>query len=163
MKPHIFTTSAIAYLSLTSTCAIAQGVLPTDADLKSSYCMGVLEQRIAGLSEKNDGIAPQLREVLDGYRVQSQNDLDRLRSYVLPRLPHLEALGLVIAKDRGNTDYAAAQRAVRACVNSCLPNAKGLTEQDSAVKYSSCSKSCEGAEPAIERTKSCDKITWLPF
>lgn len=155
-------TIAAACLGLAALSGGAQEALPTDADLKSAYCMGVLEQRIVKLSE-SDGLDPQLRAAMAVHKATAQNDLHRLRSYVLPRAPRLDSVGLVTARDRGTTDFLAAQRVVQSCMKTCLAEIQGRTPQERIAGLVSCSKPCEAAEPAIERTKTCDKITWLPF
>lgn len=140
--------------------AYSQNILPSDTDLKTAYCMGVLESQIAAVEAvvKDN---PQSRELAKEWLREPNANLHRLRSYLVPRTSQLDLTGLVAAKNRGVIDYTASQKQTMMCLEKC-PLEKSATPQ-ALEKWNQCVQGCGTDDPAAAREQSCKNINWLPF
>jgi hypothetical protein len=147
------------------------GGLPSDADLKSAYCIKVLQLEIAVFNEVLQGADEFVNEyrnspnshhkalVASIAKVQQdrRNDisaLNRLQLYLVPRMGHLDADGLLIASRRGEVDFELRTGANRQCGTKCLD----MTNPEA------CLSSClDQHTELIKRVVSCRTPTWLPF
>lgn len=153
------TWSTAAFSLLLSCPALAQNP-PTDVDLKTAYCIGVLEHRIATMEDfakRNKEIEKYSEEMLR----QPRSDLHRLRNYLLPRAPKLDLDGVVAAKNRGAIDRQASVRQTEFCLDRCPLAAKAGSP--AVDKWNQCLASCGSQEPAVAREDSCKNVNWLPF
>ncbi|MBB6561988.1 hypothetical protein HNP48_004690 [Acidovorax soli] len=160
MKIHLQGVAVALSLAVGSS-VMAQSDLPTDADLKSSYCMGVLESKIAGMDEVYK-TNPSLKQHEDFILQGPRNDLHRLRSYMAPRAKKLDIDALVAAKNRGVIDFRTARQHGQACLAQC-PMEQVTNEKGSYDKWNKCFSACTALEPAYAREDSCKNINWLPF
>jgi hypothetical protein len=86
---------------------------PTDQDLQASYCLSVLQAMQANLQEIQRSAAPDsdVARVTANAATSLNDNIDRLRSYVLPKaLASADAtISFAAAGDRGRRDFSAAQ------------------------------------------------------
>jgi hypothetical protein len=114
-----------ALLSLLTCTAAAQPSLPTDADLRTAYCIAVLQDGIARddriiseppplppppaedplrLNDTYTRLAKLERSIAEKRRAQEADTLKRLQQFLLPRTPRLDATALQGAADKAATD-----------------------------------------------------------
>jgi len=140
---------------------------PTDAELKSAYCIHVLATKLSwtkneipdrkALAEENKGtqlgrLALEYVESLENSLLKTQADLSRLRSYLVPRIPGIDILALEMARDRAKEDFQLAMN------NSCAVKCSGIDT------IGSCLAKCDEAVGGPRaRTWTCAKIDFLPF
>src|SRR5207244_175721 len=105
--------------------ALAQDSLPTDAELRSAYCIPVLQWQIAWhqemvsradkapaeLREQASQLDPNGRETIE----QLQSALNRLQSYLLPRIGHRDSSAMLLATSRGEKDLKALPLMMERC------------------------------------------------
>lgn len=117
--------------------------LPNPADLKSSYCIRILQKQIGGSQEVVG---------LKDYVESKQADLRRLQSYLQPRVRSLQAEGLVSAITAADADLNRSQQAGAECSQQCSKN-----DLD-------CFNAClEKKAPELLRIRSCDNLNFLPY
>jgi hypothetical protein len=126
--------------------------LPSEVDLRAAYCFPVVEHlvRMAKTSMADD---PALREQI---LAEVSENLRRLRLYLLPRLPHLEMLGLAAARRRGQEDVVKFEAYHQTCDSKCNP----LRYKPSWID---CTKKCSADDPFAPRLKTCSDLSWLPY
>lgn len=140
-------------VALIAGIAIAQTRLPTDVELKTAYCIAVLDTHISllrGITPETNALRRSVAEVVD--------KAHRLRSYLLPKLSQLESEGLVIAARRAQQDIELAiadGQEAHACASRCSPGKPEKVEQ--------CSRACFQPGARQERLSSCQDLQWLPF
>lgn len=134
--------------------------LPTDADLKTAYCITVVKKNIQSLSMNTDPPGSPARNMIDDLLRDRNNELHRLQSYLLPKLPSLDATGLIAASNRGEADSAASLANAQQCGNRCESTLESGKPGD---KWVSCIQTCSAENPAATRVASCRNINWLPF
>ena len=135
----------------------AQTMLPNAADLKSAYCIDrnqrVLSAHLQLLELLKDESLPgakELREQTTKSKARDEQQLQRMRAYLLPRMPYLDSTALLAAIQRSRED------------SKVLSDCK-CTEGRSA-DFASCFNSCTASSGgAAQRLQSCDDVTWLPF
>lgn len=153
----------IAILALlVGSVAHAQRQPPSDIDLKSTYCIAVLNGRIS--SEEVVASLPGSDWITEGARAAQQryrSEVQRLRAYVLPKTQYLDADALIVAAERGRADWLAYMRTESACLTRC--EMKPPVTKDSIEKLGSCLSACRAEEPAFARAASCSPVNWLPF
>jgi len=151
--------------------------LPNDADLRSAYCMPIeegsvnlLKQVLAQLVANTERPTPEQERAIENYRqiLQKQTStLDRLRMYLMPRIPYLDPAALTAAKQRGTADFGAAQRITddqgqAGCLIQCTTK---QGENKTTVDPDACAKQC--LPPSLlalrDRIASCNDPDWLPF
>ena len=134
--------------------------LPSDIDLRASFCMGFNESRIAGWQSMNTEASRDLQALMQRAVASAQTDLHRLRSYMFPKVSYLDIDGLIAAKNRGYADYELTSQQRAVCNQRCP--AEGLTDQNLG-KWKRCFDSCQVEQPATVRVGACERIDWLPF
>jgi hypothetical protein len=129
---------------------------PNPVDLRSAYCDAVLVE----MQNRSEAF-PQLRQ--GSQRVAA--DIDLLRAYLEPRLPHLEEVPLSAARSQGRADAQQMFRDANACWNACTPIAEngGRPNADSGAKAAQCVRECDKRSEALIRAGACDPVTWLPL
>ena len=144
--------------------------LPDATELHAAYCGPVARQDVEDIKGGVDAIdqmqltdaekvemATAVRETLR----RSQDNFNRLRSYFVPRLPHLDPDSVFAATAQGMAD-AAAEREVRngRCFNACGKHEHKLEQAGETTVR--CWQSCY--PPGLwERTMACRNLTWLPY
>ena len=137
----------------TSDYGFAQ-VPPSDIDLKAAYC---LETNRAILAEQSgqDPKPPALAQMTS----DANDHINRLQSYLLPRLPELDALPLLAASKRADMDIARLKSVANSCQQRAITDcgagsgAKCLVES-----YQACTRG-----ELLDRVQSCTNLNWLPF
>jgi hypothetical protein len=151
---------------------------PTDADLKTAYCITVTQSVITNAQEVLRQASPHVNDLDPGIRqvaastiananesITLANDrLNRLQLYLMPRLQYLDTLALLAAMKRGETDstkmYEMSSQLMNRCASECTgPNVIGEA-QDNSIK---CATDCVVKDEVVARVRSCLSITWIPF
>jgi hypothetical protein len=163
--------SLAALLSLLTCTASAQGSAPTDADLRTAYCIAILQDDIARDEAVVSGfdrlptppdylakafveeIVAQWRLAAEKQRAQHSDTLKRLQLFLLPRIPHLDAAALRGAAVRAAADMEESTKQWNACVSRCVAAGK-----NSAL----CAPQC-GHSDVRKRIDACYHPTWLTF
>lgn len=159
--------------------------LPTDAELRSAYCLTVLkttlqeqqnyEQELSENVENLENGRPaagvyesiplnKLQEMLASVRQGlsvARSAQNRLQLYLVPRLQYLDSFSILGASKRAETDLKDLDGLSRTplfqqCVTKCFT---GQAEGDT------CLNKCLGPTNAALRARitSCSRPTWLPF
>ena len=152
----------------TSTAVIAQQQPPSGDELRSMYCIEVLRAEIglqrhlisaADTAAGSAGTLEQRQQWIDT-SVELLQGLERLefvryrlQTYMLPRIPALDAFSLAEAMRRGYADFQAS----RAVADQCAIECSAPHTQQPLV----CSTSC-GDKTTLDRVTACDKPAWLP-
>lgn len=143
--------------------AIAQSQMPSDADLKTSYCLAPIKS-IAEAGEKTLSqftIGSTQHEQLLRHIQQTKDNLNRANMFLLSKRPYLDPTALTIAQKRGESDVATAFAVMLQCVGAC--GSFKRAEKESLVGlWNSCVKQCDGG-PASIRMAGCEKLDWLPY
>lgn|SRR5262245_33726037 len=85
-------------------------------------------------------------------------ELRRLQLYLLPRIRHLESLGITAALKRGEEDRDKLVHYGTTCKTKCKPLAR-----KSAASESTCIQKCYAENPLKPRLDACSDLRWLPF
>jgi hypothetical protein len=139
----------------------SQRQLPNDNELRSAYCVPVLQAAITEYRSTAEMFGEGVWS--DGFRASAaaaEDGLKRLQSYLIPKLRQLDTPSLQAAHDRGQADAQRAPSEQVACFRQCEP-VKPATGFDD--RYGRCLSSCRAARPVIARTKACEAVDWLPF
>ena len=158
-----------ACLAAFSTAAAAQETVPSDAELRSAYCMSVIKADI-GLAQQfiaqqdagsRSATTPEQRQqatntvaVLREWLTKLNAVLTRLQLYLVPRMGALDPIALTAAMKRGEADVQEVIAATDRCSAKCLP----LPGDQPAA----CNASCIGKD-LMTRVSACTAPTWLPF
>lgn len=138
----------LATLAVAASSAIAQPYVPSDLDLRATYCVPVVEARIR--------LAVEIGTPAQAARATASIDLDRLRAYVRPKVvlsmdgPTGSLAALATATERGRADAASMGATVARCIAQCS-------------EAHTCVSQCVEADPAAKRMQSCRSLDWLPF
>lgn len=176
MQYTIFRNLAVAIFTLIPCwVAIAQR-LPTDTELRASYCMPVVvndigfqrhaiqlidetlkSEEVQSRILKDPALSRKLQNTqteMQQYLVDSQSALRRLQLYVLPRMAHLDPTPLRIATKRAEEDLDLIRRKGSVCIPQCITSIDTLK----------CASECANLGPDLsQRLESCRNLSWLPF
>jgi hypothetical protein len=157
MRTYIAAAAVLLPLTVT-----AQQILPSDADLKSAYCIAVIKKQIVFMNEILGGEPPSspAYEYARKMLRQRNNDLNRLQSYLLPKLSSLDATGLIAASRRAETDVEESGITAKQCTGRCDTT---LESGRPGEKWSACIDTCLAENGAATRVNSCKAVNWLPF
>jgi hypothetical protein len=137
-----FVRYALPFTIAISASANAQSVtLPNPTDLKSAYCIG----RLNGAKIKVDELPAQFRSQLEETQRQVDTSLQKLRAYLLPRLPFLDTSSVDLAVRSGE----AARERTGGSWQRCM-------KPENEEIHLSC-------KADIEDVKSCRIPSFLPF
>ena len=135
---------------------------PSSIELQSAYCISVLNGRakdaqklasLPGPRSQQEGF----REAQAGY----EEDVRKLRSYLVPRMKYVDAEALLVAADRGQADVSSFLRTQLACKARC--DAKPTTGADAIAEITACISACTAEDPAADRVKACSPVNWFRF
>lgn len=146
--------------------------LPNDTEQKASYCLAVKKLQYSQVSgsveglvrrvenETNPGIKKILMEGLSTARTMEERDADnirRLQSYLLPRIPYLDPLALQAAYSRGEADFnqQSASGLPRLCMSSCQHQGSAFDAQ--------CMEKCMLKDDVNQRIFQCKDLSFLPY
>ena len=147
--------------------AIAHDQVPSDAELRSAYCITVLQRELADMKQ----IAAQVENTLRDPRSTAEGRdaakslapakkdmgdveaaLSRLQAYLVPRMTQRDPIALMAASKRGEADYQALMGG--ACTSDCMAAAPD--------RQNACVVACANSELVV-RLRACRNPTWLPF
>ena len=98
-------------------CGAQQAVLlPSDVELASAYCIGVLQRQAAmadGRMLASPGANGYAAQQIEQHRQELRESLERLQSYLVPRMPYLDTMALASAGARADADIADRPRELR--------------------------------------------------
>jgi len=151
----------------------AQTMPPNETDLHASYCIEVNNFYVGysqtALSTLNNGPPSAakddaLKTILSAANAINAN-LRKLQLYLVPRLSHIDPLGLMGASGAAKEDLARLQSANSACQDKC---AKAAYTSEGIDAYMKCVAECTAlAMPDLasiqKKLKSCSELDWLPF
>jgi hypothetical protein len=146
--------------------APAQTATPTYADLQATYCIPVVkwqistgQQIVSALAQVNSPESQQHRDEAGATVTKLESVLDRLRSFLVPRMFGLDSASIADAYHRGENDVQAAI----AMSNRCSARCGSVGQQDAPdAKAKACFDSCSNADLGA-RLKACQTPTWLPY
>jgi hypothetical protein len=127
--------------------------LPGEADLKSAYCIRVIQYQLSILGSGSlEGYSPDIQRLILDERESTSSRLRRLQLYLVPRIPHLDSGGIAAAMKAGDEDVARANQRADSCVAECQG------------KPSTCMADCSKSMPEnTARMARCSDLSWLPF
>ena len=112
---------------------------PTDVELKSVYCITVLTASM------------EIEKMLGGSSfARNASNLNRLQSYLLPRVRDVDVEALLLAKNRAQKD--------RELYSTCAPKCAVLSNFRSCL--GTCSEELGGP---LARLLACNNVNFLPF
>lgn len=140
----------------------AWAAMPTDADLKTAYCIAVVKRNVIFIeaSLNVDPLNTAMRSKMQRRLREKNTDLERLQSYVVPKLQALDPAPLVAAANRASADFEEIGDFSAQCAPKCQPYARSGSVDEG---WSACFDRCMEASSAQKRINSCLTIDWLPF
>jgi hypothetical protein len=143
-------------------------LIPSDEELKATYCMAVSGQQrqelgpavTSLLSSSKSESDPRTARMLSQAAHDSQIELTalddriaRISSFIVPRQRHLDSVSILAALKRGEVDYAASNAAIKQCQSSC--------SVDSGQEQ--CLADCIAQDEVLIRIRQCHDLTFLPY
>jgi hypothetical protein len=142
-------------LLLFACSAQAQREAPSSIEIRSAYCISVLTGRAREAQTLASVPAPSALQ--DSFRTAQagyEQDVRRLRSYLVPRMKYLDGEALLAAADRGQSDVNSFLRTQQACKTRC-------DTRPASGPAATCISACAAEDPAAERVKACSPVNWL--
>ena len=136
---------------------VAAGELPSEVDLRAAYCLLVLQDVIGQFQSLEKDIEDAADKAANAAMLSSSRaNLRRLQLYLVPRMEHLDLIGLAVAKKRGQEDVVKVSQLFDTCQAQCSPPRTKPSE------WRSCLDKCHD-NPLLTRIQGCSKLSWLPF
>jgi hypothetical protein len=135
---------------------------PTDIELKAAYCLAVKKHEVDITNEALSNLESMHADTGTARKglAETNDQLERLRAYILPKTMGDDSTALAVALARGQRDIARLESPdVTQCSSKC-----GVPHADSAAnmaKFDACVVSC--APELIPGIRSCNDLSWLPF
>lgn len=156
---HIF--FAFVFALLTANNSYAGGYPATDTDLRAAYCMPqakeIAELQREDISELDEKKLS--KEMLDFFRTEREksfSNLNRLQSYLLPRLKYLDTSALTLAMGRYKTDKGHFEQ--------CMAKKQCMSFFNMPDVLKKCLDDCNvESAGARDRLGACMELNWLPF
>lgn len=117
--------------------------LPNETDLQATYCLGFWK------TAYND-IATSYHSLPTSEDPPTIPQLNRLQSYLRPRIPYLDVYSILEADKSGKEDYRIVMNDANRCLNTCQSD-------------KSCEASCIGKSEANIRSAKCKDLKFLPY
>lgn len=143
---------------------------PNDVDLKSAYCIEALKSDVVPSikslldltinfsgTELTKGMSLELKNSEKDLQIQLEKtyqDIDRLQSYLIPRISGMDVRGLELAQNRAKED----SKLVKSCNFKCSGNPN--PNPDLIICFNSCLSSIGKPDQRID---ACSSINFLPF
>jgi gamma-glutamyl:cysteine ligase YbdK (ATP-grasp superfamily) len=152
-----------SFLMFATSLAGAQTrLMPSDVDLKSAYCLKVkqlqqdfINSTAAAATSESEG-----HQMLRKMARDHNSDVNRLQSYLLPKISSLDVTALIAATNRAEADM----KEVAETSNVCSPKCSQFIENGTLTnKWRACMDSCDAEYPAKGRVYACRSVNWLPF
>lgn len=140
----------IAYIF--SVSSQAQNYPPSAIDLKAAYCVALLKNTVRVFTDIrfDRNLSPNLKLDTEEGLSRAENNLNRLRSYLIPRADFLKIEGLLSAISQFDAD----SKQISTCMNKC----SGAVEE-----ITICHAACAEKLGSTVRYKTCDDLSWLPY
>jgi len=153
-----------------TTVAVAQQKPPGDDELRSMYCVSViqaeigLQQHMISAADEAAGNASSPEErlrwnttsaELHTHLTKLEGVLGRLQAYMLPRIGALDAFALRTAIRQGDEEFELSRTMADRCAVTCGPQRVPDTERQA------CSAGCSD-NALLSRVSACDDPSWLP-
>jgi hypothetical protein len=146
-------------LLVTSTAGAQQPA--TDADLRTTYCIAVVSR---GLTLLNPRPGEAIDPAIEKMRQDAQDNLDRMRAYLAPKVSYLDPLALATASARGQKDAIQRETEGKVCFDRCnKADGSGAADRAAIESAFACVRACWDEHPVMKRTQACNKVDWLPF
>jgi hypothetical protein len=159
--------------ALALACVAGAQAVPTDNELRSAYCLGVLRAEIGTLqnalaqAESSGKSAPpppaEVQEYAAKFQADSRERLaglqtayNRLMAYMMPKLSALDSSALMGATSRAHADWQEFMEQPNRCIAKCDPSK--MPKEDARACFSKCADN-----DLITRVKACETPTWLPY
>jgi len=133
-------------------------LLPSDVELASAYCIGVLQRQAAmadGRMLASPGANGYAAQQIEQHRQELRESLERLQSYLVPRMPYLDAMALASAGARADADIDDVLAQGRRASTDCRRTEAGEELQCTLAKVQ--------ATRSWHRMDHCTHIDFLPF
>jgi hypothetical protein len=138
--------------------------LPSEIDLRAAYCIPIAQHLVSLMEEASKLISrpekntsTEVNNALTG----AHNDLRRLQLYLLPRIAHLQMLGIAAALQRGKEDLIQVEEYGKTCAAKC----QHLEHARNSDPWMACLTRCNQGNPLNSRLKTCSgsELGWLPY
>jgi len=152
--------TALILFALSGAVVAQVKTAPTDVDLRTSYCIEVMQANVS--TSERQLRDPQMQDFVATQIAGEKESLQRLRSYLEPKKTFLALEPLLAAKSRAQQDMAQRYQTGLACTEECL----GKKIQDykpGEGTLASCLSTCDKKSPLLVRLNSCKNPNWLPF
>ena len=149
---------AIILLFLLASSVAAQE-LPSQTDLRAAYCIPIVRNALDVLGPPLP--YPEFAESTKAHTAalaEMTDQLRRLKLYLVPRISHLELLGLTTATQRAKEDLKQFEQYVKSCETKCKPSTNKRASTEGA-----CWNKCIAENPLRSRFKDCHDLRWLPY
>ena len=124
-------------------------ILPTEVELKASYCIAVTQNLLAMLQA-----SPEVRQNTPDQIANSQTTLGTLQLYLMPRLPYLDPMSVAAAYQAGENDHRRFSVEAGNCNRACVAVVNG--------DIRACILGCANTASAL-KVRSCTGAAFLPF
>jgi hypothetical protein len=149
-KMKIISFVVLSLVEITS--GYAQNFSPNNIDLRATYCVAfhnfIVSQNLPILNDERKFAGLYGTQFVDDIRAStasSENNLSRLRGYMLPRLKFLDAESLLLAANQFPKDY----QFLQSCQKKC-------SDLD-------CMNICPTSTGYQEKVSWCTNLNWIPF
>lgn len=171
----IFAINVLWLVSVTTPLAFAQNEnlilvqgqsqLPNDVELKASYCMAVVKHQYAWFSSiessaksatdpRTKNIYEEVVPISKSAMQKLDDKINRLKSFLLPRVSYLDSTAMLSAYHRGEADIGR-QMENSQCIDQCInvrANMRGL-----------CLTECQNKDELTRRISQCADLSFLPY
>jgi hypothetical protein len=140
--------------------AYAGGYPPSDIELKAAYCVDPVTEAAKAwdipISDSDPRFTSENLNFLRTERDKALSNLNRVRSYLMPKSKYLDTDALLLAINRSKADRASFEQCIE------KKNCKGdFVANEKILKcYEDCNKDTGGTR---DRLRMCHNIDWLPF
>ncbi|WP_321899143.1 hypothetical protein [Paraburkholderia heleia] len=126
---------------------------PNNVDLLAAYCVPILKSQLDFYQNSlaQPSTNPKVDEFTRGLAADTQQNLNHVQRYVLPRMEYLDPTALLAASTQGKEDFQRALADTGQCFSTCQNNANAQQ----------CMSSC--TTDTMQRVRRCQKLDWLPF
>jgi hypothetical protein len=132
--------------------------LPSETDLRAAYCIPIVQDLMDKTRSFMTGPEfTQSTEALTAALAEITNQLRRLKLYLVPRISHLEPLGLTTAIQRAKEDLKKFEQYGESCHTKCKQSVNKRASAEVACIYK-----CNAENPLRSRFKDCFDLRWLP-
>jgi hypothetical protein len=135
--------------------------LPSDAEQKAMYCLTINRIEISFvhkfvMDERKKYNDPEAVRMLDSVTAESDDEINRLESFLLPRIPYLDPSAMQAAKSRADADHAIGILEANRCTERCN-NTIDKTEM------AKCIMKCSAENEVLSRMHKCSDKSYLPY